>query len=99
MQIDIHGLVAVIHKMSQADLVEMFNILGILMGFCKSKEIGTSKTYTHSFKEEESLYIRANPTGYVLLNLHGSFFDNSPDFRLRKLLRFMSRFQHTFKTA
>jgi hypothetical protein len=47
----------------------------------------------------ESIYLRvtANDYGhYVLVNLHGSFFDNSPDFRLVKLLKFLSRFPHTF---
>ena len=97
MQIDIHGFVASIHGMIQADIVEMFNILGVSMELCITNAIGTSKEYTHSFKEVMSLYIRANSTGYVLLNLHGSFFDNSPEFRLRQLLRFLSRFQHTFK--
>ena len=97
MKIDIHGLVASIHGMSQAAVVEMFSILGIMMDLCNPNAIGTSKTFTHSFKGEESLYIRVNPTGYVLLILHGSFFDNSPTFRLRKLLRFLSRFKHTFK--
>jgi len=97
MQIEIHGLVIVIHGMLDADIIELFSILGIPIDVCNSKIIGNSKEWTHSFaKAKESIFIRVN-VSYVLMVLNGSFFDNSPEFRLRKLLKFLCRFKHTFK--
>jgi len=58
-------------------------------------------TLTYSLNEgKESIFIRTNTTNelkYVMLNLKGSFFDNSPEFKLESLLNFLSRFQYTPK--
>lgn len=98
MHIEIHGFVVSIHGVSEKDISELCNILGIDVDLFK-KKFGNAKVLKHAFgKVKESVKIKFNTdTGYVLLILHGSFFDNSPDFRLEKLRHFLSQFKHTPK--
>jgi hypothetical protein len=97
MYIEIHGLNAVIHDMGESDVIEMLNILHIDYDLLKVSSFSNIQILEYSFGDnKQSVYIRVN-SGYVMLNLKGSFFDNSPEFRLKKLLRFLSRFKHTFK--
>jgi hypothetical protein len=98
MQIEIHGLVVVIHEIRQDDRVELISLLHIHINSFVTNPLKRRTKLTFAFKDEESVCIIINSEcDYVLLILHGSFFDNSPDFRLRKFLTFLSKFKHTIK--
>jgi len=98
MDIEIHGLNVVTHSMSEDDIIDLFSVLHINLELFQSKTFGNAREFKYSFVDKESVYIRYNiDSGYVMINLHGSFFDNSPDFRLRKFLKFISRHKHTMK--
>ncbi|GFE60586.1 hypothetical protein [Geobacter sp. AOG2] len=98
MQIEIHGLVVVIHNICKDDRINLLSLLHINVNSFVIDSIKRRTKLTYSFKDEESVCITINSEcDYVMLILHGSFFDNSPDFRLRKFLVFLSIFKHTFK--
>lgn len=102
MDIEIHGLALSAQGMISEDVDTLFNdILFIPKHTCSPNEFGTTKIFKYSFgKSGESMYIRyylGDDKSNLNLNLHGSFFDNSPDFSLKKLLVFVRGFKHTFK--
>jgi len=100
MQIEIHGFTVVMHGMKDNDVTELCSVLHIDFDLFIKNEVDIHKTFVHAFgKGKESVYIVTKNLGrensYARLTLHGSFFDNSPDFKLRKLLNFTSRFEST----
>lgn len=101
MQIEIHGLNVVIHRIPKENVDELVDLLNIKRELFVSKNFSNTTELTYSFvKGTQSVYIRINNTydkKYLIMNLKGSFFDNSPDFRLKKLLNFLSRFNYTIK--
>lgn len=101
MRIEIHGFNVVIHQMSENDILELLNTIKIEHELFECKEFSNTIVLTYSFdKDKQSVYVRINNMSdkkYLIMNLKGSFFDNSPDFRLKKLLNFISRFKYTIK--
>lgn len=102
MKIEIHEFYVVIHDMSVDDVKTMCNeILKIdYESFRLKKNAGTYKKLVKALGDvKESVYLQ-HPNygeGCTYLNLHGSFFDNSPDFRMRKFLRFLEKYNWTPK--
>ena len=102
MQIEIHGFTVVMHGMNDEDVIELCKILHIEYILFKQSAFGDRRILVHAFgKAKESVYFSINNAGeehsYARLTLHGSFFDNSPDFKFRTLLRFISQFRPTPK--
>ncbi len=102
MYIEKHAFNSVIHGMTENDVPNFCtNILKIQFELFRPGEFNDTKTYKYSFgKAKVSVYIRVNTSnkiGYVTLDLKGSFFDNSPDFRFDDLLEFLSNFEYTPK--
>jgi hypothetical protein len=101
MQIEVHGLVAVIHKVDDLLLKLLIRVLGIDIKLYKPVELKNYAEYLFKFNnDKESVYIRVNKNNeewYVLLIVNGSFFDNSPKCTLDQLLKFLSPLQHTLK--
>ena len=102
MRIEVHGFNAVIHGMFFEEVPSFCtNTLKIPFKLFREGEFNNTKTFKYSFgKAKKSVYIRVNTSnndGYVTLDLKGSFFDNSPDFRLDCLLLYLSQFKFTPK--
>lgn len=104
MHIEIHGLYVVIHKIPIEEVKYLCD--EVLKIKFESMMPPTDKSSNHAkfikkfAKAQESLCIiryGANGDVHTTLNLHGSFFDNSPDFRFKKFLMFISMYKHTFK--
>lgn len=101
MKIEEHGLVVVVHNMSDKNISELFDIIKIDHSAFSIKQSCSYTKMTYSFKDKESVNLgiskNANNLNYLRITLHGSFFDNSPHFNLEILLSFIRRFKHTFK--
>jgi len=68
--------------------------------FRLKKNAGTYKKLVKALGDvKESVYLQHSNygEGCTYLNLHGSFFYNSPDFRMRKFLRFLEKYEWTPK--
>jgi hypothetical protein len=66
----------------------------------KGSTTNCSEWYKSLEEAQESIFIKKygqDDTGYTVLNLHGSFFEYSPDFRLTRLFYFLSDYRHTIK--
>lgn len=104
MEIEIHGYVATIHRMRLEDIKEMitdylhidssqftrtgFRYLKLKYAFGKARE---SVSIMCGTEDEFGYY------NYLKVNLHGSFFDHSPEFRLEEFIRHISKFGYTPK--
>jgi hypothetical protein len=105
MEIEIHGYVVTIHRMKIEDIIEMVSeALHIDYSLLRNDSYKERLVLVHAFgKVKESLSIRGgtpDETGYynyVTLNLHGSFFDHSPDFKLEELLSYINKYKYTPK--
>jgi len=106
MYIEIHGFNLVIHGMRNKDVVTLCDhYLGLKFdGFTTIKE--RKEEYfevRYKFPNEEakeSVYIKfkdKKPDSVTIVNLKGSYFDNSPDFRLSKLLGWLASYNWTPK--
>ncbi|GFE60780.1 hypothetical protein [Geobacter sp. AOG2] len=107
MFIEIHGLNMVIHGMGKQDIITLCDCyLGLKFdAFTTIKEHEGGKYLEKRYKfpnedAKESVYIQfkdRKPDSMTIVNLKGSFFDNSPDFRLSKLLAWLAKYQWTPK--
>lgn len=107
MYIEIHLFTATMRRLSPENVQELIKILGIHPDQFKRK-IGYqngSLSLSHAFAPaKESVYLQLGVLKQLegdiqayyhcpRLTLHGSYFDNSPEFDLERLLRFLERFQ------
>ena len=97
MFIEIHGFNAVVHRMEEKDLVQLCDKhLKISYDSFDSNENGKYITLKYALgNASESVFIRYHDkllSSQTIVNLKGSFFDNSPQFKLKNLLSFLSRF-------
>lgn len=106
MFIEIHGFNIVIHGMSKQDTKILCDrYLGIKFdAFTTIKEHkGDYLEIRYKFPDEdakESVYIKfkdRKPDSMTIVNLKGSYFDNSPKFRMSELLAWLVRYQWTPK--
>lgn len=105
MEIEIHGFVVVVHNIDHEQIKELTNnILHIDYCLYSKNDFKNKLTLKYAFgKSGESVCIKStslNENGefdFISINLHGSFFDNSPHFKLEELLSFLSQFKHTPK--
>lgn len=106
MFIEIHGLNMVIHGMSKQNVVTLCDhYLGLKFdGFTtikERKEEYFEARYKFPYEEaKESVYIKfkdTKPDSMTIVNLKGSYFDNSPDFRLSKFLGWLDSYNWTPK--
>lgn len=105
MEIEIHGFVVAIRNISDSKIQELTNdVLHLDYMQYSKKEYNDRLTLIHSFKGKgESVSIHCGSStingeyGYVKINLHGSFFDNSPEFKFEELVSFLSQFKNTPK--
>lgn len=103
MHIEIHGLCTVIHRIpleaikTLCDEVLMIKFASMIP---KGRTSNCSEWYKPLEESDESVLVKKfgkDGIGYTILNLHGSFFDKSPDFRLVNLFMFLSDYEHTYK--
>jgi hypothetical protein len=107
MFIEIHGFNMVIHGMRKTDVVTLCDdFLGVRFdAFTTIKQYGEDKYFEIRYKfpneeTKESVYIKfkdRNPESMTIVNLKGSFFDNSADLRLSELLSWLKKFEWTPK--
>lgn len=105
MEIEIHGFVVVVHNIDHEQIKELTNkILHIDYYLYSKSDFQNRLTLKYAFgKSGESVCIKStslNENGefdYIIINLHGSFFDNSPNFKFEEFLSFLSKFKHTPK--
>lgn len=105
MEIEIHGFVAVVHNINIDEIKKLTNnILHIDYEQYSKNDFEDKLAIQYSFAGKgESVSIRSGSTkvqgayGYVKINLHGSFFDNSPEFKLDELISYISHFKYTPK--
>lgn len=100
MIIDIHCLNCVILGANADDVLEIMESLGVDITLYKYGKFGNAETFTYKFDSKESIFIRVNrhnESGYVMINLNGSFFDHSPDFSMKRYLNLLSRHKFTIK--
>lgn len=103
MHIEIHELYTVIHRI-QLEAIRTLcdDVLKVKFDSMipKGRTSNCSEWYKPFEVAKESILIKKfgqGDTGYTVLNLHGSFFDNSRDFRLVDLFMFLSDYRHTYK--
>lgn len=104
MEIEIHAFVVTIKKITPEELKMLVKDY-LHLDFTEFTESGRNNYFNwkYSFgKNKESVDIRGpideeGNLNYLKLNLHGSFFDNSPDFRLDELLNIMTKYGYTLK--
>lgn len=100
MIIDIHCLNCVILGANEDDVLEIIESLGVDITLYKYLKFGHAETFIYKFDSLESIFIRINrhnESGYVMINLNGSFFDHSPDFSMKRYLNLLSRHKFTIK--
>ena len=100
MIIDIHCLNCLILGANEADILEIMESLGVDITLYRYGKFGHAETFIYKFDSRESIFIRINrhnESGYVMINLNGSFFDHSPDFNMKHYLNLLSRHKFTIK--
>lgn len=100
MIIDIHCLNCVILGANEVDVIEIMESLGVDITLYRYGKFGHAETFIYKFDGQESIFIRINrhnESGYVMINLNGSFFDHSPDFNMKHYLDLLSRHRFTIK--
>jgi len=103
MHIEIHGLYVVIHGLLLDGIRTLCDeVLGITFDSftLKGRTANCAEWYKSLEEAQESIFIKKkgqDGEGYTVLNLHGSFFDYCPDFRLTRLFYFLSDYRHTFR--
>lgn len=102
METEIHGFCSVIHGITMTEIDKMCDeILCINHGLFKRSKFGDATILRYSFgKAKESVYIRTSASAersYCIMNLKGTFFDYSPDFKLENLLEFLPNYNYTPK--
>lgn len=103
MHIEIHGLYVVIHRISLDEVKTLCDEV-LMIKFAsmipKGRTSRCSEWYKSFGESKESVLVKKfgrDGIGYTILNLHGSFFDKSRDFRLLNLFMFLSDYRHTYK--
>lgn len=102
MKIEIHDFYVVIHGMSVDEVKTMCNkVLKIdYESFVVKKESSFTKEMSKTLGnsgESVSLIHYQTDESMTKLHLHGSFFNNSPDFRMKKFLKFLENYKYTPK--
>lgn len=105
MEIEIHGFVVVIHNIGREEIKKLTNdILHIDYEQYSESNFQNKLTLKYAFgKSGESVCIKSTSSEdngefcYITVNLHGSFFDNSPEFKFEELLSLLSKYKYTPK--
>ncbi len=104
MEIEIHGYVATIKRMTMCEITEMISSQLHIdhRQFTRSGMDGCFMKYGFG-KNKESVCIRCGSAdvignhNYITVNLHGSFFDHSPNFNLQNFISFITCYGYTSK--